>query len=182
MFSQICGSWEQTFQGQLDVNFDYFIFEEYQMFESLLQGIGATDTDSVVDLCVVFRKVAKKLPINVSALSISLLSALLFAVVFKVSRCAARTKLASRFDWTVCCWLQKVKGNKSYVVLLFIRYSSHWASGANSSFLEAKVTVHRGLVASFWPQTTPDNVFLFGLPCMFLESGMDLNRKGFTPI
>lgn len=59
MFSQICGSWEQTFQGQLDVNFDYFISEECQMFESLLRGIGATDTDSVVDLCAVFRKLPK---------------------------------------------------------------------------------------------------------------------------
>lgn len=59
MFSQICDSWEQTFQGQLDVNFDYFISEECQMFESLLKGIGATDTEIVVDLCAVFPKLAK---------------------------------------------------------------------------------------------------------------------------
>ena len=47
MLSQIAGSLGTNFIDQLDVNFDYFISEEFQMFETSLKGIAGTCTDSI---------------------------------------------------------------------------------------------------------------------------------------
>ena len=47
MSNQIAGSCEENFMDQLDVNFDYFISKEFQMFKASLKGSAGTWTDSI---------------------------------------------------------------------------------------------------------------------------------------